>query len=270
MSAMEDRLFSHMPPEGKWNGASVLVLPGGGYKDVVKTLAYEGTDIAAWLSSVGFAAFTLQYTLQPRGPFGRARGVEPAVEEGVTAFRQIHRRLTQSGQCHHGTCIMGFSAGAHLAMCICRAIAEDDDPPAHPPKGVVLAYPPARNPLCPCIAGSLIAVPRGVDKAIPWGRWLSPGWQHRWCDLAAAALAMPPTLIVCSNQDMILTPSKHGLLIADALKSIGVPLTYIQEDLGPHGFALKGWSERCNAWLCDLFPVSTESVDIFVGSSSAA
>src|SRR6478752_9311990 len=46
------------PPEGKRNGATVIVCPGGGYSYV--TFDLEGTEIAEWLNSIGVTAAVLK------------------------------------------------------------------------------------------------------------------------------------------------------------------------------------------------------------------
>jgi len=43
------------------NGASVIVCPGGGYR--ILAWDKEGTEIAAWLNSIGYSAFVLQYRI---------------------------------------------------------------------------------------------------------------------------------------------------------------------------------------------------------------
>src|SRR5882757_24594 len=47
------------------NGASVLIIPGGGYQRVV--VGKEGYEIANWLTSHGIAAFVLLYRLPADG-----------------------------------------------------------------------------------------------------------------------------------------------------------------------------------------------------------
>ena len=141
-----------LPPRAR-NGAAVLVVPGGGYSTVM--IGYEGTDVADWLCARGFCAYALQYTLKPRNRlmYNRAQGVEPAVEEGVAALSIVQQRAVEFGLDPTRSCVLGFSAGAHLATCICRRLAEV--PHVLRPRAVVLAHPPARNPLCACILGHI-------------------------------------------------------------------------------------------------------------------
>lgn len=259
MQSLHGNLYSHIPAEAERNGAAALVLPGGGYKDNVTTLDYEGTDVAAWMCSLGYAAFTLQYTLEPRSWSGRAAGVEPAIADGLEALSIITSRADELGLHCGAVCIIGFSAGAHLAMCILREIAERGLVQLKP-AAMILAYPPARNPLCPCIMGSLIVVPTYVDRILPWTSMLCSSSQHHWCNPAVAAEAMPPTLLVASTKDRLLPPKKHGDVIAAAFRTYGTSLTYLRRDFGWHGFALNGWREECQNWLHDNLIASKAKV----------
>ena len=57
-------LTLYQPPEGKRNGAAVIVLPGGGYSILAWDL--EGTEIAEWLNSIGVTAAVLKYRVPRR------------------------------------------------------------------------------------------------------------------------------------------------------------------------------------------------------------
>merc|ERR1711907_439790 len=98
----------------------------------------------------GFVAIALQYTLEPRRMLsGAAMGIEPALEEAVTALCILKQRMSETGVDVRNLFLIGFSSGAHLAMSLCRRIKEmrqKGSPPSL--KGIVLAYPPGKNPLC--------------------------------------------------------------------------------------------------------------------------
>src|SRR6476646_10587192 len=53
-----------LPPEGKRNGASVVVAPGGG--NIMLMYGGEGMEIAEHYNDWGVAAFVLTYRLSPR------------------------------------------------------------------------------------------------------------------------------------------------------------------------------------------------------------
>jgi len=246
------RLHERIPPDEKRLGATVLVLPGGGYGNV--TIGYEGKEVAEWLCARGYAAFALDYTLEPRNKLlgNRARGVEPAVEEGVAALRIMQERASELGLGCMKTCIIGFSAGAHLAMCICRRIAEV--PEVLHPQAIVLAYPTVRNPLCACILSGVwnrnpaMLVSHDAGRAI-CDHVLSDGSQHKWCDLEAFADVAPSTLLVASTEDCLLPVKKNADPIAVALGRKNVQLEYVKRDFGDHGFALRGWESGLESWL---------------------
>lgn len=255
------RLHECLPDDIQGVSGAVLVLPGGGYAQV--EIGYEGREIAEWLRERNFAGFALDYTLEPRRrmEFGRAMGVEPALEEAVTAYTLMSKRLAELGLGGTKTFIMGFSAGAHLTMCTLRRLAElktDDSTWQHPtPHGAILVYPPAVNPLCiPCILGTvgwinpLTRTPRMIS------RWLdSDNCQHKWCDVHAAARVLPSTLLVASTQDKLLPCVSNADVIVQAMRNCETPVTYIRREFGNHGFALRGWESDLEDWLRSSTPL---------------
>ena len=51
----------YLPPKGKSSGAAVIVVPGGGHREL--WMDHEGHNFAKWLSERGTAAFVLKYRL---------------------------------------------------------------------------------------------------------------------------------------------------------------------------------------------------------------
>jgi len=88
------------------NSVAMIVAPGGGYN----LLAWdkEGTDIAAWLNSIGISAFVLKYRVPGRSwlPFGEAPLMDAQRAMGLVRHKY--------GQTFSKLGFMGFSAGAHL------------------------------------------------------------------------------------------------------------------------------------------------------------
>ena len=85
------------------NGDFIIVCPGGGYH--ILAIDLEGTEIAEWLTSVGYTAIVLEYTV----PENRDR----ALEEVMEMITQVRRRDDYQENSKLG--IIGFSAGGHLA-----------------------------------------------------------------------------------------------------------------------------------------------------------
>jgi acetyl esterase/lipase len=250
-------LQEYRPPRGRWNGASILILPGGGYEFVCME-GNEGTEVAERLQDLGYLTFILDYNLEPRRFDGRAAGVEPAVADGIAALRIIRERAQTYGMDPSRLGVIGFSAGGHLTTCICRRIFEDSSLQDLWPRTTVVAYAPVRNPCCVCIVGSLgkDVVPRFVPWLLPWRHLprLKRGElcrQHKWCNCVASVRAMPPTLVAASHEDAFVLPKHSSDLLAQSLEQQGVPFKYVKGDFGEHGFGLDGWRDECENWLAE-------------------
>lgn len=87
------------------NGASVLVLPGGGYGGLAD---HEGEHIAHWLNEHGFHAVVLQYRVAPHK--------HPAmINDAQRAMRLMRHFADRCGFRADAIGALGFSAGGHLA-----------------------------------------------------------------------------------------------------------------------------------------------------------
>eukprot|EP00931_Biecheleriopsis_adriatica_P104132 TRINITY_DN78868_c0_g1_i1.p1 TRINITY_DN78868_c0_g1~~TRINITY_DN78868_c0_g1_i1.p1 ORF type:complete len:368 (-),score=31.59 TRINITY_DN78868_c0_g1_i1:68-1171(-) len=248
-------LHEHRPRGGRWNGASILILPGGGY-EFVSIEGNEGNEVAERLQNLGYLTFVLEYTLEPRRFDGRAASVEPAVDDGIAALRFIRQRVQNYGMDPSRVGVIGFSAGGHLTTCICRRIFEDSALQELRPRTTVVAYAPVRNPCCVCIVGSLgrDVVPRFVPWLLPWCQLphLKCGElcrQHKWCNCVASVQAMPPTLVAASREDEFVLPEHSSDLLAQSLEQQNVPFKYVKGDFGEHGFGLGGWRDEFENWL---------------------
>lgn len=61
----EPTLTPYLPAPGKKNGASIIILPGGGFK--MLSIANEGENPAQWFASQGFTVFLLRYRIMYMG-----------------------------------------------------------------------------------------------------------------------------------------------------------------------------------------------------------
>ena len=96
-------------PEGKGKGA-LLVLPGGGYQ----LCAYpEGEPVAAHFAEMGYAAFTLEYSVcgevNPRAVF------PGPLREAAQAVKHLRAHADELGIDPERIYLFGASAGGHLA-----------------------------------------------------------------------------------------------------------------------------------------------------------
>ena len=93
--------------------SAVIIAPGGGYG--MLAIDREGSDIAAWLNSVGVSAFVLKYRVPARAwlPFGGAPLMD--AQRAMGLVRQMAGSGALAGLNASKLGFMGFSAGGHLA-----------------------------------------------------------------------------------------------------------------------------------------------------------
>lgn len=96
------------------NGAAVLILSGGGYKEVARADT-DGAALARWLNGLGIDAYILKYRL----PMERFNPPEAAYQDTQRALRLIRSNVFAAEFGHRTdpdrVGVIGFSAGGHLA-----------------------------------------------------------------------------------------------------------------------------------------------------------
>jgi acetyl esterase/lipase len=113
-------------PAGKATGAGVLVIPGGGHREL--WVDHEGHAVARWLSEHGIAAFVLKYRLARQE--GSTYGVEShALPDAARALRTIRARAKEWQVDPTRLGVLGFSAGGELAQLAAQR-GTDADPKA--------------------------------------------------------------------------------------------------------------------------------------------
>jgi len=143
----------YLPPKERATGVAVLVIPGGGHRQLVVT--HEGDNPAAWLRDRGIAAFVLKHRLA-REPNSTYRIEVEALADATRAMRTIRSRAAEWGIDPSRVGAMGFSAGGELvAMMATRDVTgrpEAADPidrlPARP-DFQVLVYPGRSGDIVP-------------------------------------------------------------------------------------------------------------------------
>ena len=95
----------YTPPMSKSNGKGIIICPGGGYSILAHNL--EGTEIAEWLSSLGYTAFVLQYRV-PQKQAGALQDVQRAI-------RLVRNKASKWNLNTNKIGVMGFSAGGSLS-----------------------------------------------------------------------------------------------------------------------------------------------------------
>jgi acetyl esterase/lipase len=97
----------YMPPDTTGPMTAVVVAPGGSYQRL--SMTNEGRLPAAFLNSLGVAAFVLRYRLGPtyRHPI--------ELGDAQRAIRMVRARAAEWHIAPNRVGVMGFSAGGHLA-----------------------------------------------------------------------------------------------------------------------------------------------------------
>lgn len=92
------------------NGASLILIPGGGYRWSV--LDKEGFDVARVFAEAGVTCFVLRYRLPADG---WAAGPEAPLQDAQRAVRMVRSRAAEFGLDPARVAVLGASAGGHLA-----------------------------------------------------------------------------------------------------------------------------------------------------------
>jgi acetyl esterase/lipase len=237
-------LTAFLPPEGKANGASIVVLPGGGYAQLAE---HEGAGYAKWFAAQGVTAYVLKYRL------GSAGYHHPAMlNDAARALRTVRAWARRDGRDPARVAIIGSSAGGHLASTLLThfdAGAPDAADPieresSRPDLGI-LCYPVI----------SLGEFAHAGSKKNLLGDAPSPELVRLLSNELQVTPQTPPCFIWHTADDAVV-PVENALLFASALSRANVPFDLHVYESGKHGLGLpeagKGappWDEACARWL---------------------
>jgi endo-1,4-beta-xylanase len=102
----------YLPAKNQATGAAVVVLPGGGHKEL--WMDHEGSSVGQWLSARGVAAIIVKYRLaRQEGSSYTVEGTE--LGDVKRAIRLVRSRAKQWNIDPERVGVMGFSAGGELA-----------------------------------------------------------------------------------------------------------------------------------------------------------
>ncbi len=215
-----------LPPKEKANGAAVLIIPGGGHRELVFNA--EGRDPALFLNSLGVTAFALKYRLarEPNSPY---RIEIHAKQDAYRAMRLIRSRAKDWNIDPNRLGILGFSAGGEIV----NLIAYDPgngDPNAPDPIDRLNGKPDFQMLIYPG--------PLGVPDVIP--------------------ADAPPAFMLVADDDA--DPSKTVLSLFEKYRKAGRPVEAHFFAQGSHAFnmgyrsklaSIKSWPQRMADWLAD-------------------
>jgi acetyl esterase/lipase len=219
----------YRPAKDKDTGAAIVVAPGGGYR--VLAITHEGTDVAAWLTSIGVTAVLLRYRV-PRRP-GDDDDKLP-LQDAQRAISIVRSKAADWGIDPARIGFLGFSAGGHLTANVStnydrRAYdaVDDADKASCRPDFAVLVYP---------------------------GGVLNKQDKEKLRDQIRVTKETPPCFLVVSTDDNGSAPGTVKLYLA--LRAAGVPAELHVYATGGHGYGMRkgdkpcaSWPQRCEEWL---------------------
>lgn len=218
----------------KPNGAAILLLPGGGYRQVA--IGGGGQRLMQGFADAGYCAFMLKYRL-PGDPW--AAGPDAPLQDAQRALRMVRSRADAEGFDAGRIALWGGSAGGHLAARLCTAsrpaYGAVDGIDALPlgVKAAILHYPVNLMTGPHAHAGSrehLFAHDRATAA--------DPVRLARFSAEADIGPATPPTFLVHALDDTVV-PVENSLSCFAALRRHGVPAELHVQETGGHGF---GWN----------------------------
>jgi acetyl esterase/lipase len=200
------------------NGHSIIICPGGGYH--ILAIDLEGSEIAYWLSDLGFTAYVLEYRVPQKPEF--------ALMDAQRAIRIVKTRTVKNKKIG----ILGFSAGGHLSATVSTTLEENSydkidtlDELRAKPDFTVLIYPAYLD------RGGL----KNLSPEIRLGE------------------STPPMFIFMTADDPYVNSS---FMMAHALMKNNTPVEFHIYPEGGHGYGLRKsksvgviWPKLCEIWL---------------------
>ena len=216
LTEISEPSFTVYRAESAQPAPAVIICPGGGYS----ILAYdkEGTELAAWLNTLGITGVVLKY----RVPNNR----EGAFQDIQRALRIVRHRAVEWNIARDRVGVMGFSAGGHLSA----RLSVFAGPATYPRVDAA-----DEQPLRPDFA--VLGYPAYLDQGM--------------IPLVDARTA--PTFIAQAVDDKKFIVGTDAYFAA--LQETKGPHAFFRCATGGHGHGLrsdkeaKAWPDKCQAWL---------------------
>ena len=228
----------------KKNGASIVILPGGGYGNLAE---HEGTGYAEFFAAQGVNAYVLKYRLGSNGYR------HPTMLNDVArAIRLVRTFAKRDGLDPARVGVIGSSAGGHLASTIAthsdagQAEAADlVERESSRPDIAILCYPVI----------SLGDYSHAGSRKNLLGDKPDPALVRLLSNELQVTAQTTPSFIWHTVEDKTV-PVENAHLFAAALRAAGVPYSLHIYEKGPHGLGLgrptrpaPPWADQCLYWL---------------------
>jgi acetyl esterase/lipase len=212
-------LTLYRAPAAKDTGATVVVFPGGGYYIVVTDL--EGTEVCAWLNSIGVNAVLLKYRVPRRAGIP---SYAAALQDAQRAVGLVRSNAREWGIDPRRVGTLGFSAGGDLSA-VLSAHAESRTYPRVDAADDLSCRPDFQLLIYPAylVRDDLTADPS-----------------------AAVNERTPPTFLVMAQDDPIHV--ENVLVYATELQRAKVPMELHVYPTGKHGYGLRPTLDAVTTW----------------------
>jgi len=211
------------------NGTAVLIAPGGGYNILAWDL--EGTEVADWLNGLGITAVLLKYRVPRRD---KDAPHSAPLTDAQRAIRLIRQNAATWGIDPHRLGMLGFSAGAHLAILAGTHFDIQTYEPVDEADRLS-----ARPDFLTPIYAAYLGDPQDPMKLNP---------------LVRVSERTPPMFLAVTYDDE--NRGAQAALLLVELKKKGVPAELHVFQRGGHGYGLRpsadpvsGWPRLCAQWL---------------------
>ena len=235
------QLWYYPSPHQKKEAATVLVIPGGGYKNLA--FEHEGIKVAEWLNKIGISAFVLRYRTPHRE--SKPCKTKVAMLDAQRALQMIAENAKKWNIDKSKIGIIGFSAGGHLAATISNHfdfnnLEKSTNKKSYRPSFCILVY--------PVISMKDKLTDLGSKKSLLGS---SPSKEEVYFfsnELQISAEKTPPTLLIHAIDDAVVI-SENSILYHKALEENKIPTRIHLMEQGGHGFGIKNSLAPTNSWL---------------------
>lgn len=239
-------LIIYTPAKEQATGAAIVVCPGGGYGGLA--MGHEGHDIAAWLNSLGVAAFICDYRHR-----GKGYGHPAPLQDAQRAIRTVRSRASEWGVDPAKIGILGFSAGGHLASTAATHFDDGDADAADPTERVGCR--PDFAVLCYAVIAFGEPYTHYGSQRNLLGGDAGDELIRQFSNEKQVTADTPPTFLWHTYEDTGV-PAENSIYFYLACRKHKVPAEMHLFEKGRHGVGLgKGitgtadWSNRCADWM---------------------
>ena len=208
-------------PMANNGGTTVIVFPGGGYRILAFDL--EGTEVCAWLNSIGVNCLALKYRVPDAGPYPEH---SEDLADAQRSVRLVRSRAAEWKLNPQRIGVLGFSAGGHLAAVLSN----------HPGENV---YAPTDN------ADQLSARPDFALLIYPGGLLQASARTQLRAEVIPGSSTPPSFLLQAENDPVHI---ENTLLYYNALTHAKVPAEMHVFAQGGHGYGLRKTELPITKW----------------------